>query len=332
MNIKRILTYTISLLLAVSLLWLVFKDINLSKLADTIKKADYRWVALSACMTLLAHWSRAYRWKLMLQPLGYNPSAFKSTIAVLIGYLTNLVLPRAGEFARSASLKDLEGVPFEKSFGAVVAERVVDLMVLVLLIALNLLLEFDRLSSFFGDFFAEKTGTLKVLSVIGIIGILVAIIGFRYLKKNDEQLQKNTLYTKIRTLVLGLWSGFTGIFSLKNPWAFLGHTIFIWTMYYGMTYALCFALPQTASLGPLAALTILVMGTIGMAAPTIGGIGSYHYLVGNIVSLYGLNQQDGITLATFLHAGPGLIFIIIFGLIALMISFFIRKNNLSSSV
>lgn len=332
MNLKRILTYGISLFLAVGLLWLVFKDIDLSQLAETIKKADYRWVFVSACMTLLAHWSRAYRWKLMLQPLGYNPSAFKSTIAVLIGYLTNLVLPRAGEFARSASLKDLENVPFEKSFGAVVAERVIDLLVLALLIALNLLLEFDRLFAFFKDFFAEKTGALKILSILAIVGLVVLVIGFRYLRKNDEKLQKIALYAKIREVVLGLWSGFTGIFALKNPWAFIGHTIFIWTMYYGMTYALCIALPQTASLGPVAVLTILVMGTIGMAAPTIGGIGSYHYLVGNIVSLYGLDQQDGITLATFLHAGPGLIFIIIFGLSALLISFFIRKNSHSSAV
>src|SRR5690606_3891487 len=100
----------ISVGLAGGLLWFVLKGIDLRILWETIQNADYKWVFLSAILALTAHWSRAYRWKLMIQPMGYNPSGFRSTVAVLIGYVTNLVLPRAGEFARSASLQDLEKV------------------------------------------------------------------------------------------------------------------------------------------------------------------------------------------------------------------------------
>ncbi len=328
MNIKNILKYFISVSIAGFLLWFVLKGIDKDKLWETIKNANYFWVALSAVMAILAHWSRAYRWKLMLQPLGYDPSAFKSTIAVLIGYVTNLVLPRAGEFARSASLKDLEDIPFEKSFGAVVAERVIDVFVLLFLICLNLILEFDRLKEFFIDLVGDKIGNPSV--IIGVLAFLTlgAFLAWKWILRNDAILEgKFALYGKIKKVVLGLWSGFTSIKDLKNPKAFIGHTILIWTLYYFMTYFLCFAIPQTADISPLAGLTILVMGTIGMAAPTIGGIGSYHFLVGKIVSLYGLNPQDGITLATFLHTMQGIIFVLIFGLTALAISFFIKRKT-----
>lgn len=327
MNIKTVLKYAISLGLAAGLLWFVLKGIDLQILWENIKNADYKWVFLSAVMALTAHWSRAYRWKLMIQPMGYNPSGFRSTIAVLIGYVTNLVLPRAGEFARSASLQDLEKVPFEKSFGAVVAERLIDVLVLLILIVLNLSLEFTRLKDFFAELLGDKLPHPGVL-VGGLVALILAgFLFLKWIKKNDERLSQNGLYAKIRGLVMGLWEGFTSVKNLKNPWAFVGHTVLIWTLYYFMTWFLCFALPQTADLNPLAGLTILVMGTIGMAAPTVGGIGSYHFLVGKIVGLYGLKPQDGITLATFLHTMQGIVFVIIFGLSALLISFFIKKND-----
>lgn len=324
---KKVLQYLISLTIAGGLLWFVFKDVDIDALFATFSKADYRWVALSGALALVAHWSRAYRWKLMLQPIGYNPSAYKTMLAVLIGYVVNLVLPRAGELARCGSLQKLEGVPFEKSFGAVVAERLVDVLILLLLIGLNLLLEFDRISGFFFELIGNKfdnTALLAGIAFAGISLILLAVFLFRKYKSKIEQL---AFYQKVSSVVSGLWSGFTSIRNLKNPTAFIGHTVLIWVMYYSMTYALCFALPETASLSPLAGLTILVMGTIGMAAPTIGGIGSYHFLVGKIVALYGINAQIGITLATFLHSMMGVLFVLIFGLIAFILTFTVQKTD-----
>lgn len=324
---KKVIQYAVSLTLAGGLLYWVFKDVDLNLLWESIKGADYKWVGLSAILGFLAHWSRAYRWKLMLEPIGYNPSVTKTTVSVLIGYFVNLLLPRAGEFARSASLKKLDDVPFEKSFGATVAERVIDVGVLLFLIGLNLLLEFSRLSGLFQELVGEKLSNPVLLLGILAVLLITAFLVFSWLKKNDLKLQQNKIYTKLRGVFMGLWEGFSAVRNLKSPGLFLFHTLFIWTMYYLMTWFLCFALPQTADLSPLAGLTILVMGTIGMAAPTIGGIGSYHFLVGKIVSLYGLNAQDGITLATFLHTMQGIIFVIVFGLGAFIVSFFIQKNR-----
>jgi uncharacterized protein (TIRG00374 family) len=323
---KKAFQYLISLAIAGALLWFVFKDIDINALLLKFSEADYRWVAFSGVLVLIAHWSRAYRWKLMLQPIGYDPTVYKTLLAVLMGYTVNLVLPRAGELARCGSLQKLEGVPFEKSLGAVIAERLIDVLVLVFLIGLNLLLEFDRISIFFLQLVGDKFNNTALLLSFALGVFSVAVLAILLFRKYRKRIEKIPFYQKASSIVSGLWSGFTSIRNLKNPAAFIGHTVLIWVMYYCMTYALCFALPEASGLSPLAGLTILVMGTIGMAAPTIGGIGSYHFLVGKIVALYGISAQVGITLATFLHSMMGVLFVLLFGLIAFILTFTVKKT------
>jgi glycosyltransferase 2 family protein len=325
---KKTIQYLISLSIAAALLWFVFKDIDIEALWLKIKMADYRWVLLSAVMALVAHWSRAYRWVLMLEPMGYKPSVFRTTLAVLVGYGANLIFPRAGEVARCGTLNKLEDIPFEKSFGAVIAERIIDVLVLLLLIFVNFMLEFNRLKDFFFKFFGEKFKNPTMLIIYVFIGISLLFIAYFLIKKNQDKIKQHAIYQKVSTILAGFASGFMSVRNLKNPSAFIFHTVLIWSLYYAMTYVLCFALPETAKLSPLAALTIFVMGSIGMAAPTQGGIGSYHFLVGSIVVLYGLSEQDGITLATFLHAMTGMIFVAIFGITAFLLTLVLPKRGL----
>ncbi len=325
---KKTLQYLISLTVAAVLVWFTFKNIDLNSLWEKIKQADYRWVALSAVMALVAHWSRAYRWVLMLEPMGYKPSVFRTTLAVLVGYGANLIFPRAGEVARCGTLNKLEDIPFEKSFGAVIAERLIDVLVLLFLIFLNFILEFDRLKDIFINFFGQKFKNPLLLGSYALVGIGLLVAAYFLFKKNQEKIAQNALYQKVAKTISGFASGFMSVRNLKNPSAFVFHTILIWTMYFIMTYVLCFALPETANLSPLAALSIFVMGSIGMAAPTQGGIGSYHFLVGSIVVLYGLSEQDGITLATFLHAIQGMVFVAVFGIIAFLLTLVLPKRNI----
>lgn len=323
---KKVLQYLISLAVAAILVWFTFKNIDLNILWEKIKQADYRWVILSGMLALVAHWSRAYRWVLMLEPMGYRPSVFRTMLAVLVGYGANLIFPRAGEVARCGTLNKLENIPFEKSFGAVIAERIFDVIILLLLIFLNFILEFDRLKDFFFKFFGEKFKNPLLLGGYALAGILVLVGAYFLFQKNKNKISQNAGYQKISKIISGFSDGFLSVRKLKNSAAFIFHTILIWSMYFVMTYVLCFALPETANLSPLAALTVFVMGSIGMAAPTQGGIGSYHFLVGSIVVLYGLSEQDGITLATFLHAMMGLFFVAFFGIIAFLLTLILPKK------
>jgi glycosyltransferase 2 family protein len=326
--LKKALKYILPIGLGLALLNWVFKDIDLLVTLQNFKDANYLLVFFAAILALLAHISRAARWNIMLEPLGYKPSLKNTSIAVLIGYLTNLVFPRAGELARSASLQKSENVPFDKSFGAVIAERVIDVLILGILVLVNLFLEFGRIKSLFVDLFGSQNPT-NLLTILGGL-VLLGVLGLVVFQKNKEKFLKVGLIKKIFDFTEGLRSGLLSVLKIEKFAQFFVHTIFIWAMYYASTYLLCKAVSLGDSLSFLAVLTILVMGSIGMAVPTIGGIGSYHLLVGKIVALYGLSNQDGISLATFLHTMTGILFILVFGLIAFIMSFLsTKKANVS---
>ncbi len=338
MNLKNILKYLISLAIAGGLLWFTFQQSHLdaADLWQKIKGADYRWVLVSAVFTIIAHWSRAERWRILLEPVvTQRPTSLDTTVSVLTGYLANLALPRAGEFVRCGTLFRLSGVPVNVSFGAVVAERLFDLLMLVLLLAATFVLEFDRISQFFMDFLGNKlpkAGTVSsgsgVLLLIGAVLLGLASVSWFLFNRYREALGKHPLYQKVSGFLKGLLDGLLSVRKIRRPGAFVFHTLLIWTMYYLMSYTLFFAMPATENLGPLAGLTILMVGTLGMAAPTPGGIGSFHLLVGQVALLYGLTSQDGQVLATFIH-GVSTLMIIILGIFSLLFVLF-RRNKLTA--
>ena len=335
---KNALKYTISLLLAGGLLWLVFKDIDLVAMWERLQAADWRWIALSCALLLMAHITRAWRWQMLLEPLGYRPGLFDATTSVLTGYFANYIVPRMGEVTRCGTLYKLEKVPVNLSFGTVVAERVFDVLTLLVLIGLNFVLEFDRLSQFFLEFFGGKvggadtsaTGPNVLLVVVGGAGLVVLLAVVYILRNKDlrDRLLANALVTKIVDFLKGMAEGVLSIRKLSSPGLFIFSTLLIWAFYYLISYVLFFCVPQTADLGPLAGLTVLVIGAIGMTAPTQGGIGAYHLLVGSVMVLYGLTQADGVTLATFIH-GTQMLFMLAIGALAFLVVLF--KNQKSDA-
>ena len=322
---KNALKYLISLAVAGGLLWFVFKDIDLPAMLTAIGQADYRWIAVYGVLILVAHWSRGVRWGLLMEPVvNQKISQTNLTMAVLTGYFANLLIPRMGEVTRCGTLNRTDDVPVNISFGTVVAERLFDVLMLLILIGLTFVLEFSRLSTFLADFLNSKLNFAKLqdnswLLIMAGLGLVAGIAGAWWLfNRYKTQLMQNPLLSKIISFGLGLLDGLLSVRKLRNPGLFVFHTLLIWTMYYGTTFVLFFAMPQTAQLGPLAALTILVMGSIGMAAPTQGGLGSFNILVGSALVLYGLTQQDGQTLATLMLLSQW-IFVILFGGISFLI-------------
>ncbi|WP_232065246.1 lysylphosphatidylglycerol synthase transmembrane domain-containing protein [Rhodocytophaga rosea] len=328
----RILTffkYALPLVVAFLLLkFYVFEQISLADMVQEFRQANYNWVVLSGVMLLLAHMSRAHRWNLLMQPLGYRPGLFQTFLAVMVGYFANLILPRMGEVTRCGILQRMERVPLHTSFGTVVAERIFDVIMLLLLLSLNFILEFNRLSTFFMDFFSSKFSSLGNLSqnvyiiftCIIILGLFVLIALYKY----RSRFTKLAFFAKIRTFVKGMLEGVLSVRKLDRKWDFALQTILIWIFYYGASYSLTFALPDTPRLTMLAGLTILMMGGLGMAAPVQGGTGPFHILVSSALLLYGWNQEDGLVLATFIWASQTLLTLAVGG-ICFIISIFMTK-------
>ncbi len=324
---KNILKYCLSLAIAGGLMWYVFKDMDLAAMWSKFQNANHSWLILVTVFTIIAAWSRAARWNMLLEPLGYRPSAFDATVAVFTGYFANQLIPRAGEVTRCGTLNRLEKVPVNVSFGTVVAERVFDVISLLLLIGLAFFLEFGRLSDFFMSLFGEKLGLgqgngnsqIVFLGSLAVVGIGFLAAAWWFYRKNADRLRQNSLFAKIEGFVLGLIDGLLSVRKLRNPGMFVFHTVLIWTMYFLSSYVCFFVLPESSHLTLLAGLTILIMGGLGMSAPVQGGIGPYHILVSSALVLYGLSKENGLALATYIH-GTQMILMLILGGISFIIT------------
>lgn len=322
---KKTARYLVSFLLAAGLLWFVFKDIDLASMKARMMHADWRWIALSFVLTLVAHLFRAWRWVMLLRPLDKSVSVYSSFVSLLTGYFANYILPRMGEVTRCGTLYRMEGVPVNQSLGTVLADRIFDVLMLAILLMLNFFLEFDRLSTFFSGLIGDKIGgagsSANLLALVLVAGGLVLIAGGILIWKNEkvrERILSVGLFRKIADFGVGMLDGLLSVRKLERPGLFILATLGIWISYYFSSFAIFFCIPETSQLGWLAGLTVLVIGAVGMTAPTQGGIGAYHLLVGNVMVLYGLSQQDGITLATFIH-GSQMILMLVVGAIAFLL-------------
>jgi uncharacterized protein (TIRG00374 family) len=322
-----ILKYTASLAVAFLLLWYVFKDIPLAEVVEDFKKVKYEWVLLSLFFSLISLYSRAARWNMMLKSIGHNPGPWRGMAALLTGYLANLVIPRMGEVTRCGVLQKTNKIPMAKAFGTVIAERALDLLCLLFLLMLTLLLEFGRLKLFFYEqFFAKFGGSGAFLMdrlhiLIPVLLMLCGIIFLIWYQRN--KLAKNALILKVFALINAVRDGILSIRNVENKPLYYFHTLNIWANYFLMTWVVVFSIEETSGLGPIAGLTILMVGGLGMSAPVQGGIGAFHILVSAALVLYGISERGGITFATVLHTSQAMLFIF-GGFISLIIVSFLK--------
>lgn len=325
----KYIKYLISLIVAGAILWYLFKDEDLPALLEQAKTANYSWIFLSIFLAMVSHFIRAYRWKLFVKPMGFEIAAFRSFLAVMIGYVSNLVLPRMGEVIKCGALKKMEGVPVSKSLGTIITERVIDLLFLMLLLGITFLVEYGRLKDYlynlFGDKYQSVSGNFSTSYWFLIFGILL-FGGLFFLYKKRGIFRDNHLYIKALGFTKNVIEGLTSIRKIENQWGFWISSLAIWVLYYIMSYVAVFSIPETSGLSPVAGLTILAMGSIGMAAPVQGGIGTYHFMVSSVLVLYGIDQSDGKLLATLLHTSQSL-GVIVVGVVSLFISTTLQKKE-----
>lgn len=330
-----ILKYSATLGIAAFLLWFVYKDFSFEILKEQVSNINYYWIILSILLALLSHYLRAYRWNILLEPLGYHLKTSRTFVAVMVGYFANNLVPRLGEVTRCGILKKNDKVSMTSAFGSVVAERALDLLILIILGSFTFLIEFDKLNSFIIENFQEKLPETK--SIYGLvftglgIGLVLLLIAFFLFKIFRDQLHRNPLYLKIRQFVKELLDGFLSIRKIKNQFGFWVSTFGIWLLYYLMLIVVFYAFPPTSNLSLIAGLTLLIMSGLGMSAPVQGGIGVFHILVSSVLVLYGISANDGKVFALIAHTTQFLT-VMLFGGISFVISVFMkpRDSNVNS--
>lgn len=260
-----------------------------------IKRADYLWVCIPPIIGLISNYFRTERWRILLRPLGYNPGLINTFLSVMIMYFLNLFFPRLGEVSRCGVLARYENVPFDKSFGTVVQERLMDVICLGILTVILLVFEHDKFmelynkiaknsSDTFGEIIAKYqiSAQVKWTIYLSVLMGIILFIGWQVRKTGWENIVE-----KGRERFVGLLRGVISIKDVKNPLAFLFHSLMIWVCYFSMGYFGFRMFPETASQGPMTAMVILFFSSIAFSL-TPGGLGLSPLFTQIVLTLYGV--------------------------------------------
>ncbi|EMS32065.1 putative dolichol-P-glucose synthetase [Mariniradius saccharolyticus AK6] len=329
-NTKQWIQVGVSLVLAAWIFWFLYKDVSIQRLGEALEETSYSWLLLSLMVGVYGYWVRAWRWKLLIEADGSaQVSTGRSFVALMIGYLTNLLIPRAGEVSRCGVLSKSEEIPMGRLLGTVVLERSVDLILMIMTVLVAFFWERNTFLDLVADLVNVDmvSKNLGTILPIGIAGVLVAILFFYLL---FYKYRENITVRKIRHFFRDFITGILSVRKVDNQWGFWGSSVGLWLLYYLMMVLVAWAIPSTASLAYSSILMVMVMGSIGMIAPVQGGIGTFHALVAFILMVYGLEEEEGKIFAVIIHSSQ-LIVIVLLGLITMAYFIKITSKKVSKS-
>ncbi|MES2779076.1 MAG: lysylphosphatidylglycerol synthase transmembrane domain-containing protein [Bacteroidota bacterium] len=300
-RLKSAIQYGIIGLIGAFFLYFVFKGTDWNDLLLKFQLTNYWWIAAGMGIAILSHYIRAYRAVMLYEVLHYDVKVKNSFYAVMIGYMMNYIIPRAGEVSRCAALTKTDDIPVNKTLGTVVTERIFDMVILLFVLFIVFLLQFDLLA----NFISTSLNTSSVASSgpnIKLILLGVTVAGSLFIFLIRKRLGSHPLFIKFMTLLLGFGEGLMSIRKVKKPLQFILLSMSIWTCYVLMMYFCLFAMEATSHLSFMDCLTVFVIGSIGMIIPAPGaGAGTYHFAVMQSLLLFGVAEADGIAYATIVH-------------------------------
>ncbi|MCF6129360.1 flippase-like domain-containing protein [Flavobacterium sp. AS60] len=285
-QIGKWLTILIPLLIGIGIIYYQYTTLTsdeIQKIKISFEKANYYYILLSLVIACVGYWSRAYRWKFALNHLGYHTKFSNNFFTVCVSYLVNLTVPRSGEISRAALLKKYEEVPFDKAFGTIVAERIVDLLIFFLFVFIGFVSQFDEIYAFLKS---ENVSfqSLIITAVVGLILFVVFILIWIYAEWK--------IILKLKKKLSGLVEGITTVYKMKDKWKYLFHSFFIWFSYLMMFYVAIFALPETSEISFDIVIMGFIFGSLAVGFSN-GGLGAYPFSIALIFSLYGITKDVG---------------------------------------
>lgn len=323
-NIKKIIRYAASAVLAAVLLWVSFRGVEWSDFMDGVRSCRWEFILLSMAAGSFAFWLRALRWRKLLLPIDPSITRITTFNGINIGNISNFLFPRIGEFVRcgvitrrsepvSQDAPEHKKASYDKVLGTVVLERSWELLVMLILLAVVVVGGFDR----FGGFFVEQIWTPMASRLdfsIWWIVLLLCLAGSASLWAIWRFRESNALCSKVWAIFRGIIKGFSSCLSMDRKWMFFAYTALIWMTYWFMAASTMWAAPFLDGLTMVDALFLSLVGGLGFAVPVPGGIGAFHFIISLALSgIYGVPVEMGIIYATLSHTSQA-ITQIIFGL------------------
>ncbi|ENA1806306.1 flippase-like domain-containing protein [Flavobacterium psychrophilum] len=316
-KIGKWLSIGLPLILGIYLIYYKYNEFTTEQIHEIkgyFKNANYFYIYLSLVIALFGFISRAYRWKYAIQHLGYQTHFYNNLMAVCVGYFMNLTIPRSGEFSRALVLKNYENMPFDKAFGTIVAERVVDTLIFLLFVFASLLFQFNVLKNYVLTKIPVEN--LIILASIGFVGFVLLLLLWIY--------SNWKIVSAIKEKLSGLIEGMSSILKMEQKWKFLFHSFFIWFTYILMFYVTIFALKETSNISFGAVIIAFVFGTLAVGF-TNSGFGVYPLLIAEIFMLYGVPETAGTAFGWLTWASQTILMIVLGGLSFLFLPILNRK-------
>ena len=296
---------------------------------ESFLSARWGWVGIVMLTSLVAHFVRALRWRLLFRPLEHYPNVNNTFGAVMVTYLANLAFPRLGEVMRCAMLRTSEGIPMEKSLGTVVTERLFDTLMFVLIVLMGFLLMFSSVKDFIYNALSEKFSSLPTLAGIAAAGVVLLIALFVIYKLFHDKLMNFSLYRRAVELLRGCVDGVKSILHLgpKSTVLFVLYSLIIYFLYIAGGWVILEAFAEIGHLGFQTAFVIYLFGSVGMMISQ-GGLGAYPVLVWQALAIYGIGESTGLACGWLLW-GSQQVVVIVLGL-AYLIYFSLLKKKAKS--
>lgn len=292
-----------------------FTPEQLEEMKSYFKNADYTYIYIALIFGFISHAARAYRWKFMLEHMGYHSPFKNNFMAVWIAYFMNMTIPRSGEVSRALVLKKYEDIPFDKAFGSIIAERVVDFIILLLFIATAVLLQFEVLKTFLLNTIPVEK--LLIYGIVAFVIFLSAILLFIY--------SKSKWILMIKGKISGLTEGVLSVWRMEKKWSFLFYTAIIWIGYVLTFYTAIFALKETSDISFGVVVTAFVIGSLAISFSN-GGFGVFPVLIAGILALYGVPKEAGTAFGWIIWTSQTVQIIILGGLSFLLLPILNRKK------
>lgn len=330
-TLGNIIKFIFFLALGVFLVWLIthkLTPLQWQRITTAFHEANY-WLLIPICIIgFFSFLFRALRWRLLILPMGYKVSVFTTFSAVMVGYMANLAVPRMGEVTRCGMLARYERVPVDKIIGTVLVERTIDVICLAGVMALTVLSQIDIVGDFFYRNVLEKIAGLFqhgniLTNMILLAGFLVCCVLLWFILR---RFRHTSWYSRMRSLLMGVRTGFLSVGRLQHKKLFMLHTILIWLCYYLMVYVGFHCFESTAHIGFKAGLSVLSFGSIGMII-TQGGIGAYQLIVEKTLELYGVMEAYGFAFGWLSWLAQTLLILVLGFICILAVPFLKRKKE-----
>ncbi len=284
-----------------------FTEAQINEIEGYFKNANYYYVILAVFIGFIGNSIRAYRWKYMLDHLGYESSFANNFMAVNIGYLLNLTVPKSGEISRAVIVKKYNNIPFDKGFGTIVAERIIDMFFLLFFMLLAVVLQFKIVKAFILD--KMPLHLIALLLVGGTLGFIVFILIYKYSKLKIVAIFKEK--------ITGLKEGLLSVVHMKEKWNYFFQTLLIWGSYILTYYVATKAIPETSVLTIGAIITSFVVGSIAIAF-TNSGFGAYPFLTSKVLLFYAIAEPIGTAFGWIIWTSQMLL-VLILGLLSFLL-------------